>query len=115
MAFQTFTWLPDSASVVTIEPSVNVTKYGDGYESRVADTINSVKRSWACVFTKGRVDGEAILINNFLRARKGKDAFIWIDPLGETGVWKCSKWTLKTDRGELTVTATFDEVFESDV
>lgn len=113
MAYQTFSWLPDSASVVSIEPTVNVTKFGDGYESRVADVINTVKRSWACVFTKGRVDGEAVAINNFLRARRAVEAFIWVDPLGETGVWVCRKWTLKTDRGELVVTATFEEVFES--
>lgn len=112
MARQTFTWFPDVASEVTEEPSVNVTKFGDGYEARTSDTLNVIKQSWRVTFTKGRNAGEGAAIRNFLRARRGVESFIWTNPLNETGFYVARKWTTKSDRGEIIVNSQFDEVFE---
>lgn len=113
MAKLTFGWFPDVASENTEEPAVNVTKYGDGYEARMTDTINVNRQSWRLTFTRGRLSGECQLIRNFLRARRGVESFLWTNPLGELGVYVGRKWTTKSDRGEITVSVTFDEVFES--
>lgn len=112
MARLTFGWFPDTASENTMEPAVNVTKYGDGYEARISDTLNVTKRSWSMTFTKGRLQGEGQAISAFLKARHGVEAFDWIDPMSEPGVFVCRKWSLKTDRGEIVIRATFEEVFE---
>jgi phage-related protein len=112
MARQTFTWFPDVASENSEEPSVNVTKFGDGYEARTSDTLNVIHQSWRVVFTKGRNAGEGLAIRNFLRARRGVESFIWTNPLGETSFYVARKWTTKSDRGEVTVSTQFDEVFE---
>lgn len=112
MARQTFTWFPDVASENSEEPSVNVTKFGDGYEARTSDTLNVTKQSWRVTFTKGRNGGEGLAIRNFLKARRGVESFIWTNPLNETGYYVARKWSTKSDRGEVTVNTVFEEVFE---
>lgn len=112
MARLTFTWFPDSAGEATEEPSVNVTKFGDGYEARTSDTLNVTKQNWQLTFTKGRAGGEGEAIRAFLKARRGVESFIWTNQFNETSFYVCRKWTFKSDRGEVSVTALFEEVFE---
>ena len=42
MATQTFSWYPDASSQQSCKPAVQVTKFGDGYETRVAVGINTM-------------------------------------------------------------------------
>lgn len=110
MSKETFGWWPDAASEASEEPRVNVTKYGDGYESRTSDTINTNPGTWTLTFTKGRAEG--LEIRAFLRARGALEAFIWTNPFGETGTYVCRKWKFVPDRGKLTGSATFEQVYE---
>jgi phage-related protein len=114
MIRQTFGWFPDTASEATETPAVNVTKFGDGYEARLADTVNVNRQSWKVTFTTGRKSGNGLAIRAFLQARGGKDAFIWINPFGETGLYVARTWTSKSDRGEISIASVFDEVFEGE-
>lgn len=109
----TFNWYPDIASDNTETPTVNVTKFGDGYEARVANVINVIPQSWSVTFTRGRDSGECQAIWAFLRARKGVQAFNWTNPFGEAGVYVARKWTSTSNEGFLTVKTTFEQVFES--
>lgn len=109
----TFTWYPDMASDNTEAPEVKVTKFGDGYEARVANAVNVIKQSWSLTFTKGRPTGECQAIRAFLKARKGVEAFNWTNPFNEAGVYVARKWTSTSNEGYLTVKVTFEQVFES--
>lgn len=112
MAKPVFTWLPEFSATSTEEPAVKTTKYGDGYEARVSDTINVNRQSWALTFTEQRKPGQVSLIRDFLRARRGVESFTWTSPLNETGSYVARKWTVGTEQGYLTIKVTFDEVFE---
>lgn len=114
MARETFGWFPDSASECADAPAINVTKFGDGYEARFADNVNVNRQSWTLTFTKGRVAGEGLAIRNFLRRHEGRLSFIWKNPFEETGFYVARTWKAKSDRGEVIVTATFEQVFEGE-
>lgn len=109
----TFTWYPNMASENTETPTVKVTKFGDGYEARVPNAINIIPQSWSLTFEKARLGGEGQAIRNFLRARKGVEAFNWTNPFGEAGVYVARKWSFTSNEGYLTVKVTFEQVFES--
>jgi phage-related protein len=112
MALQTFTWYPDIDSEQKAKPSVTVTKFGDGYESRVGNGINTQPMTWSMVFTRSRAEGLAIL--SFLRARGSEQAFYWTNPLEELGVYVCREWsTRQMKNGHIRVTCSFEQVFES--
>lgn len=111
MAKQTFIWFPDAGSTVDDTPLVNVTKFGDGYESRTPDAINVNRQTWSLTFSRGRTEVKAA--RAFLKAHYGTLAFLWTSPLGDLGTYVARKWSVKSNEGILVLTATFEEVFES--
>ena len=112
MANTTFTWYPDVDEDHSVKPLVEVTAFGDGYESRVAKGINTQKMVWTMVFTRANPEGLAIL--TFIRARGGVEAFNWTNPLQELGVYVCREWKVKHMRGgNLQLSLTFEQVFEA--
>lgn len=111
MALQTFPWFPDTEGSEEHEPKVQVTKFGDGYEARAAQGMNSDPATWPLSFTRG--GAEALAIRAFLKARGAVEAFNWTNPFGETGTYVCDKWTVKRKGGDvLEISATFRQVFE---
>lgn len=112
MSRQTFSWFPDRDPEQTVKPVVSVTKFGDGYESRQANGMNYQPMSWAMIFTRDRAESLEIL--NFIRARGAVEAFNWINPLEETGVYVCREWKAKPMKGLLMqISCTFEQVFEA--
>lgn len=105
-----FPWLPDIDSTVSVEPSVKVTKFGDGYESRTPVGINTTGRKWPVKFTRPRA--EAFQILDFLEARNATEKFTWTDPFGRTGTWVCRKWSAQSSQGYVVVSGDFEQVFE---
>ena len=96
---------------MTMQPSVIQTKFGDGYELRVAQGINFKPRSWSATFSKGSSEAAAILA--FLEARGGIESFNWTDPLNNTGTYVCRQWSAgQTVFGVYSVSATFEQIFE---
>ena len=79
------------------EPKVKVSKFGDGYEQRVADGINNNLQKWTISFTK-RNDTDVGSVYDFLEARAAVESFDWT-PRGEgaTRVFVCRKWTRRFD------------------
>lgn len=111
MSKPVFTWTPDLGASQTITPSVQQTKFGDGYELRVPVGINSTPKSWSVTFSKGPAEAMAIL--DFLEARGGREAFTWTDPFDRAGTYVCREWTGgQAMFGVYQVTATFEQVFE---
>jgi phage-related protein len=89
--------------------------FGDGYTQRVADGLNSIKETWT-VDWKNIEKVDAFEIVNFLKARKGFEAFYWTPP----GELSARLWTCKTFDGPTptegnylyNVGATFREEFD---
>jgi phage-related protein len=94
-----------------MKPSAQVTKFGDGYEARVATGINSKPAIWNVTFTKPTA--EAIEILDFVEARNAVEAFDWVDPIDRSGVYVCREWSSsQIPFGLIAVVATFEQVFE---
>lgn len=122
-------WHPTIGSSIDIEPSVNVTQFGDGYELRTVTGINSQKQKWSLTF-EGSYD-YINAIEAFLRARGGVEAFTWVTPDHHIGnredrwdntgtileekhqiVVVCRKWSRTRNQGYQQLTCTFEQVFE---
>ena len=112
MTTQTFTWNPDEGASEDTKPDVISTKFGDGYEQRVAKGINSKVISWTVKFT-GNV-AKIAPIRTFLSARNGSDSFIWVNPFSESALYVCRSWvTTKPSPGLMQISAKFERVYEA--
>lgn len=96
---------------VEIAPRVRVARFGDGYEQRVADGINALRRKWS---VRLAADTETVnAADAFLRAHGGTQWFDWIALDGVAGRWVCRSWSVSYASGDgAELSATFEEVFE---
>lgn len=112
MAKPEFTWRPDQEHSGEIKPVVTTTKFGDGYELRVARGINNQVESWELEFTKNAT--EILEVRAFLAARGGIESFLWSNPYGvqKTYVaregWKERRVGTKV----VSISVKFEQVFE---
>lgn len=114
MATQTFTPAVDYGSHLSKKPRVRAAQFGDGYQQRVGDGINTAPEEWAINFT-GRTAAEANEILNFLEARAGVEAFWWVSPRGTVGLFICPEWThAPSSYSSHSITAKFQQVFQPD-
>lgn len=108
----TWTYTPDFGADLNEKPRVLTAQFGDGYEQRVGDGINTRPRTWRLSFNT-RTDAEIAPILAFLRARNGVEAFDWTDPDGVAGKFVCREWQRTPVKfGVNNLSATFVEVFE---
>lgn len=109
---KTFNWYPDVESRHKVKPLVSTSRFGDGYEQRTPNGLNSTPMVWSVSFTRQRSIGLAILA--FLRGCKGSEAFNWTSPLNEAGKYVCKAWDMRTMKGgHLQITCDFEQVFET--
>jgi phage-related protein len=108
----TFTYTPDYGAQVSVKPRVRVAQFGDGYEQRSADGINTRAQMWSLQFAN-RTDTETGNIITFLENRNGVEAFDWTPPNGSAIKVVCREWSKTAVRYNLNnVAATFQQVFE---
>lgn len=110
----TFTYTPSYAPTCDRRPRVLSTRFGDGYEQRGADGINSDLQSWKVTFAD-RTTTEADAIELFFTANNTSVSnFTWTPPnAGAAKRFICRQWTRTTTYFDgHTITATFDEVPE---
>lgn len=109
----TFTVAPDFSAQVTYKPRVRATRFGDGYEQRLADGVNTQPATWNLTFAN-RSDADTTTIHTFLAARAGVETFDWTPPdAGSSIKVICREWQKTMNRNNLnTVSATFEQVFE---
>lgn len=106
----TFTWSPAPGAAQVKTPRVRTAVFGDGYQQRVGDGINTVARVWNLTFRRLTVDIDAI--DAFLTARNGVESFTWTPPSGATGKFICKNWSQNIPAPQLQeISATFEEVF----
>lgn len=108
---KTFTWLPEFESQLSEEPKVNVTKFGDGYEQRVAVGINNRAQKWTLQFTMA--DPDLADIVTFIRARNGLESFYWTTPMGDSITVVCRSWKSTRKQGHYVLNVEFEQVFEA--
>jgi phage-related protein len=109
-----FTWYPDEGASENIKPSVNVTKFGDGYEQRTAVGINNEVISWTLIFTGS--NAQTTPIRDFLRARGALGSFQWTNPLNELGVYVCREFAMaKIASSIMQISVKFDRVYEANI
>lgn len=111
MARQTFNFRPNYDLSLSEEPTVIVTKFGDGYEHRAATGINNMAERWSLSFTVGNPALPEALA--FVRARKGVESFYWQNSFGATNVYVCRKWNMSRSPGKQTLSLEFEQVFEA--
>ena len=106
----TFTYIPTYGASEQTKPRVRAANFGDGYEQRVADGINTTKRVWTLTFSKSAADMATVVA--FLANEGGLTAFTWTPPRGASGLWVCREWTSPVNDGYDTLNVTFEEVHE---
>ena len=75
----TFIATPDKSMTKTSAPKVLSVSFGDGYEQRIADGINSLKETYSLSFkTRPKADIEDIVV--FLDTKKNVSKFLFTMP-----------------------------------
>lgn len=107
-----FSWFPDAGSSCATKPAVQSTKFGDGYELRVVQGINSIAEKWSVKFTRAEQEAKDIIA--FFKARNGAESFTWTTPNGDTGTFVCKEWRHNRLKGggAMEVTGDFEQVFD---
>lgn len=110
--------LPDKGLTRTSTPRVLVARFGDGYEQRIADGINSINETFRVTFnnrTKEEIDD----ITAYLGSLNGTTAFTYTIPdsnnSGETDIKVvCDTFTQNYSYGDFySASATFRRVYEA--
>jgi len=106
-----FTWLPTSNPVINKKPRVLTVSFGDGYEQRVGDGINTINTDWNLTF-KGTL-AEIQEIDAFLTSKAGVTSFTWT-PFGFSEIKVvCDDWSQPViSANTSTITTKFRRVFE---
>lgn len=107
---QTFIWNPDRGSALASKPSVQATKFGDGYEARIPVGINSNAEVWSLSFSLSLPN--SLEAHDFLKARNATESFIWVNPHGKTNYYVCREWKITGNGGFRMLSCDFEQVFE---
>lgn len=108
---KTFTWFPDASFQKRVDPKVRLARFGDGYEQRIRDGINTMPQKWSLTFTGSR--NEIDPIDAFLTEHGGADYFLWTTPDQVQGKYVCRSWTKKRERSvKVSIDAEFEQVFD---
>lgn len=106
-----FNFVPSWNSELDEEPKVLSAKFGDGYEQRAADGINSRLQMWNVKF-ENLTSANADTIIAFFRARNGVSYFTWTPPGAAEIKVIARKWKRSFPDFSHTITAMFEQVFD---
>ena len=106
----TFTYLPDIGADEEHQPRVNTVKFGDGYEQRTTDGLNTDLCVRKLIFS-GRSAATNSAIIAFLKSQGGVTSFTYTHPNDVARQYVCRTWSfVDNDYTSQIVTAQFDEV-----
>lgn len=116
----TFTYIPSLGFQKASKPRVLVAQFGEGYQQRMSDGLNTQNTQWSLQFiNKPKAMAEAIEL--FLATAgtgdvtEGGKAYFYWNPPGENATYRviCQDWSIEyTSSFSATVSATFIRVFE---
>ena len=75
----TFTEIPSYTSDATVADRLNIGKFGDGYEQRTLDGINTRTLKFTVIFDKVTT-AKCTRVTNFLQAKGALTPFLWTPP-----------------------------------
>jgi phage-related protein len=111
--------VPDKGLSTTNTPRVHIAKFGDGYEQRVQDGINSLEQEFSLSFAT-RPKAEIDDIIGFFESKAGATSFNYtVDDTNESGneltvKVVCSSWNQTWAYDNFySATATFRRVYEA--
>ena len=100
--------LPEQGATTEFKPRILAAQFGDGYEQRVPDGINTTLAKWGVKFIVPITIGQEI--ETFLKDRGASSSFTWTPP-GETEiVVVCRSWKRARFAAHWEINAQFDEV-----
>jgi phage-related protein len=109
----TFTWTPDFRAQKQSKPTVTPIKFGDGYEQRVSNGINTNSGTFSLQFSNREV-AEIDAIEAFLDARAAVESFDYTPPRSATAIKVvCREWSRVTESATMdSLSAKFEQVFD---
>ena len=110
----TFTYNPSYSAQNSVKPNIRSVQFGDGYEQRQGNGINTLRQMWTVAFTK-RDLSEINAIETFFQTQAGVQYFYWTPPRQSTQLkFICKEWQRTIEAGAVdTITATFTQVFDA--
>jgi phage-related protein len=115
MSLPVFDWVESPGTSKRTDPITHSTKFGDGYVQDSPAGLNARMQTWT--YQASGIDVEvADAIEAFLEDGIGVKRFNWTPPRKTTAlVFKCTafSYTLSDVVGQASITATFEQVFES--
>jgi phage-related protein len=110
MAIETFTWTPDDEAGGDSTLRTRKSQFGDNYAQVSTDGLNAESDSWSLSF--GGLADEIAPILAFIRRHRGAKSFLWINPEGVLGLYRCESFRQQRKPGAvLLLTATFDRAY----
>jgi phage-related protein len=107
-----FTYQPTFGFSVDHAPRILSAQFGDGYEQRAGDGINTDPETWALVF-ENEPDVDFTAIMAFFATKLGRTAFTWTPKGGSQGKYLCKTWNGRYVNPNVnTITATFKQTFD---
>jgi phage-related protein len=112
MSFPSFPagFFPVFGSAGDKKPNVTVTKFGEGYELRVPEGINTNPAKWTVQFEDTRAN--IATLDAFLSTQGAVTPFIWTAPDSTTITVVCRAWKPVYNQGYGVLTGLFEQVFE---
>ena len=107
-----FFWTPSYSSNINSTPKVKSIKFGDGYEQRIRDGINSILLEIDIGFENRDID-EATAITHFFHEKESTKSFLFVPspPYNLIKKFVCRSWNNRNEfYNNHTITAKFEEV-----
>lgn len=110
MTKETFGWSARAGATGKVSPRVKKVAFGDGYEQRVMDGVNSDLRTYSVSFNGYKPRMKEIQL--FLTNHGGVRSFYWQAPdRSEPRLYVCEEWTDTYHNGRIwELSASFREV-----
>lgn len=106
-----FNFVPSWGSDLDTEARVNSSKFGDGYEQRVGDGLNTMPLMWNLKF-ETLTSANADTIENFFRTKNGTTPFTWTPP-GKAEIKVIArKWKRSYPDYSQSISVVFEQVFD---
>lgn len=104
-----FEYSPRPGVQPSVKPRIKVVNFGDGYQQRQRDGLNTLLRKYQLVF-RGTPE-VARDIERFFERHAGVEAFHWIPyDIQEKRIFVCKEWTSTLFSTHTDINCTFEEV-----
>lgn len=76
----------------SLKTRVNKVSFGDGYETRAGDGLNTVQKTYNLMW-KSIPETDRVILDDFFTEEKGVGHFAYTPPNGSELNWTCDDWS----------------------